>query len=115
MSCSPQALAGYLPTFAARPSDGPGSAPLYGLPLKFACLLLSLSPNAVAVVVTARHAYSHCASVGNRNSQALASSPDWCPSSVSFRQNASVSAKLTLPTGKSSLSGNSTVSGPGSF
>src|SRR5437588_8496137 len=99
MSCRPQALAGLLPTFAARLSDGPGSAPLYGLPLKFACLLLSLSPNAVAVVVPARHAYSHCASVGSRNSHPSARSPDLRASSVSLAQNASASAKLTLPTG----------------
>src|SRR5262245_28408793 len=99
MSCSPQAFGGKLPTLAARPSDGPASAPLYGLPLTFACLLLSLSPNAVAVVVPARQAYSHCASVGSRNSHSFGSSPDRRPSSVSLRQNASASAKLTLPTG----------------
>src|SRR6185436_9862528 len=93
----------------------PGSAPVYGFPLKFAWLLLSLSPNDVAVVVPARQAYSHCASVGNRNSQSFGSSPDCRASSVSFWQKASVSAKLTLPTGKSSPSGNSAVSGPGSF
>ena len=46
-----------------RPPIGLG-APLYGFPLKFACLLLSLSPNEVAVVVPARQAYSHWASVG---------------------------------------------------
>ena len=34
---------------------------------------------------------------------------------MSFWQNASASAKLTLPTGKSSPSGNSAVSSPGSF
>src|SRR5262245_27164691 len=115
MSCSPQAFGGKLPTLAARPSDGPGSAPLYGFPLKFACLLLSLSPNAVAVVVPARHAYSHCASVGSRNSQSSGTSPDLRPDSVSFRQNASASAKLTLPSGMSSPSGNSAVSSPGSL
>src|SRR5438132_5473256 len=115
MSCSPQALAGYLPTLAARFSDGPSSAPLYGFPWKFACLLLSLSPNEVAVVVPARQAYSHCASVGRRNSHSFGRVPDWRPSSVSLRQNASVSAKLTLPTGKSCPSGSSAVNGPGSF
>ena len=50
---------------------------MYGLPLKFACLLLSVSPNAVAVVVPARQAYSHWASVGRRNSQPSGSSPDF--------------------------------------
>src|SRR6188474_2170631 len=53
------------------PSDGPGSPPLYGFPLKFACLLLSLSPNEVAVFVPARQAYSHWASVGSRNSHSF--------------------------------------------
>lgn len=60
----------------ARFSDGPSSAPLYGFPWKFACLLLSLSPNEVAVVVPARQAYSHCASVGSRNSHPAGRSPD---------------------------------------
>ena len=84
---------------AARFSDGPASAPLYGLPWKFACLLLSLSPNDVAVVVPARQAYSHWASVGSRNSQSFGKSPALRACSVSFRQNPSASAKLTLPTG----------------
>ena len=97
---------------AARPSDGPGSAPLYGLPLKFACLLLSLSPNAVAVVVPARQAYSHCASVGSRNSHPAGKSPEARASAVRIRQNASVSAKLTFPTGRSSPSGSSAVGSP---
>jgi hypothetical protein len=39
--CSPQTLAGYLPALAARLSDGPCLAPLYGFPSKYACLLLS--------------------------------------------------------------------------
>src|SRR5262245_21679061 len=99
MSCRRHGFAGELPTGAARPSDGPVLAPLYGFPLKFACLLLSESPKEVAVVVLARQAYSHCASVGSRNSQSSGSSPDRRPSSVSFAPNASASAKLTLPTG----------------
>src|SRR5262245_56385654 len=114
MSCSPQAFGGKLPTLVARPRDGPGSAPLYGLPLKFACLLLSLSPNAVAVVVPARQAYSHCASVGSRNSHPASRSPDARACSVSFLQNPSASAKLTFPTGKLSPSGSSAVGSPGS-
>src|SRR5262249_12516105 len=99
MSYSPQALAGELPTLAARASDRPGSAPLYGRPLKFACLLLSWSPNEVAVVVPARQAYSHWASVGNRNSHSFGRSPDWRARIVSLWQKSSASAKLTLPTG----------------
>src|SRR5262245_26846979 len=113
MSCSPQAFGGKLPTLAARPSDGPASAPLYGRPLKFACLLPSLSPNAVAVVVPARQPYSHCASVGSRNSQPAGSAPDVRARSESFWQNLSASAKLTFPTGRSSPSGSSAVGGPG--
>src|SRR5438874_11266866 len=115
MSQSPQGLAGYEPTLTARPSDGPGSPPLYGWPLKLACLLLSLSPNAVAVVVPARQAYSHWASVGKRNSQSLGRLPARWPRSVSLVQNDSASAKLTLPTGRSSPAGSSSVSGPGNF
>src|SRR5438874_4161890 len=114
MSQSPQGLAGYEPTLTARPSDGPGSPPLYGWPLKLACLLLRLSPNEVAVVVPARQAYSHWASVGRRNSQSPGSSRDSRASRVSLSQKASASAKLTLPTGKSSPAGSSAVRGPGS-
>ena len=51
----PHAFAGKLPTGVAV------------VPRKFACSGVIVSPNAVAVVVPARHAYSHCASVGNRN------------------------------------------------
>ena len=102
--------------FRPAPRDsvmGPAPPPLYGLPLKFACLLLSRSPNAVAVVVPARHAYSHCASVGSRNSQSLGRLAACRLRSVSLRQKSSASAKLTLPTGKSSPAGSSTVSAPG--
>src|SRR5207247_11330785 len=102
----PQAFAGYLPTLSARLSEGPRSAPLYGFPLKFACLLLRLLPNAVAVVVPARQAYSHCASVGSRNSQSFGRTPDRRPSWVSLRQHDPASAKLTLPTGESSPAAN---------
>src|SRR5262245_56023474 len=84
MSCRPHALAGYFPTFTALPMEGPSSAPLYGLSLKFACLVLSLSPNDVAVFVPARQAYSHWASVGRRNSQSFGSVPSFLPSSVSL-------------------------------
>ena len=96
-------------------ATGPVPPPLYGFPLKFACLLLSVLPKAVAVVVPARQAYSHCASVGRRNSQSDGSSPDLRARSVSRWQNASVSAKLTLPTGRSSPAGSCAVSSPGSF
>src|SRR3954464_14551430 len=82
--------------------------------MKFACLLLSESPNAVAVVVPARQAYSHWASVGRRNSQPCGSSPARRADSVRSRQNASAPAKLTLPTGNSSPSGSSAVGLPGS-
>lgn len=67
MSYIPQALGRNEPTSIAFPRLGPFGAPLWGQsPLKFACVLSSLSPNAVAVVVPARHAYSHCLSVGSR-------------------------------------------------
>src|SRR5215467_7217833 len=110
----PQGLAGYPPTFTALFRDGPGSPPLYGSFLMFACLLPILSPKEVAVFVPARQAYSHWASVGSRNSQPLGSVPSLRPSSVSLRQNLSASAKLTLPTGRSSSSGSSAVALPGS-
>src|SRR5689334_6255655 len=113
MSCSPQGFAGKLPTFAAFPSAGPASPPLYGFPLKFACLLPSRSPKDVAVVVPARQAYSHWASVGRRNSQSSGNSPDSRPSPVSFWQSSSASAQFTLPNGSSSPAGNSTVNSPG--
>ena len=69
----------------------------------------------MAVLVPARQAYSHCASVGNRNSQSAGNSPAVWQTSVSFRQKASTSPKLTFPTGKSSCSGNSSVGGAGSL
>ena len=80
----PPSVGGITADRAARPSDGPCSAPLYGFPLKFACLLPSVSPNEVAVVVPARQAYSHCASVGRRNSQSFGRTPDWRPTFGEF-------------------------------
>src|SRR5579883_940867 len=82
--------------------------------LKFACLVLSLSPNDVAVAVPARQAYSHWASVGSRKSQPFGSVPSFLPSSVSLAQKASAWLKFTPPTGRSSSSGSSAVAFPGS-
>ena len=52
----------------ARPGDGGPSPSSRGSILKLASPRRTRSPNAVAVVVPARQAYSHCASVGRRNS-----------------------------------------------
>ena len=49
-----------------------------------------------AVVVPARQAYSHWASVGRRTSHSVGRSPAARALSVSFRQNPSASAKLTV-------------------
>src|SRR5436309_470904 len=99
ISQMPQALGRYEPTGTAFPRLGPIGAPPSGLwgqpPLKFACVLSSLSPKAVAVVVPARHAYSHWASVGNWYANALGSRPAFRSRSVSFRQNTVASAWLT--------------------
>ena len=70
----------------ARGAGLPFSAP------KFACLLLSLGPNEVAVVVPARQAYSHWASVGSTNAQPSGSSPDLRARAVNALQKASASA-----------------------
>src|SRR5206468_12842722 len=61
MSWSPQALAGKVPTGVVFSGD----SPFLNLP-KLACLVEMVSPKKKAVVVPARQAYSHSASVGRR-------------------------------------------------
>ena len=67
--------------------------------MKFACLLLSLSPNDVAVVVPARQAYSHWALGREAELPALRELARLAGHFGEARQNASASAKFTLPTG----------------
>jgi len=59
------------------------------------------SPNENAVVVPARHAYSHWASVGRRYSSSAFSFPDLRSKSVSFSQNSTASKYETKVAGQS--------------
>ena len=85
---------------------------MYGVsPRKFAWVLLQDVPKWLGVVVPARAAYSHCASVGSRNSQSAGSSPDAWAMAVSRWQKSSASAKFTRYIGKSSPSPTLNASG----
>ena len=81
-----------VPTGVARPSPAPNRAPLGGGSVMLACARPRLSPNDDAVVVPARQAYSHCASVGSANTHPAGRPLDFCARSVSRRQNVSASA-----------------------
>src|SRR5579864_8536808 len=63
--------------------------------MKFASWLPSRSPKAVAVVVPARHAYSHCDSVGSLYDHPAGNRPARRSLSVSLRQNSSASSAPT--------------------
>jgi hypothetical protein len=56
---------------------------------KFTSLVVIAGPNALAVVVPARHAYSHWASVGSLNAHVVGNAPLRCARVVSVRQNVS--------------------------
>jgi hypothetical protein len=69
------------------------------LPSKFACSLDNESPNAVAVVVPARHAYSHSISRGSRYSDVAESRPGARSLAVSILQKAVALSHETDSTG----------------
>ena len=67
MSYKTHALAGYVPTGDVFSRFGPFVSVPYGLvPSQLACLPFNWLPKLNGVIVPARHAYSHSASVGKR-------------------------------------------------
>src|SRR5437588_5984398 len=107
MSHRPHWFSPYSPTFVVRSLLGPLSVVPYGkFPMQFACLPFSSEPKENSVVVPARQAYSHSASVGNRNLR-------FCLSfSVSFLQKAWASSHETQSTGNCLVSKSFTLSAP---
>src|SRR5262245_29864793 len=104
MSHRPNLFAPYSPTCVVRPLDGPFSAVPYGaLPLQLACLPFNSEPKENGVVVPARQANSHWASVGSANRYfCCRNTAGICPPclSVNFSQNVVASLQSTISTGK---------------
>src|SRR5579871_5058555 len=97
MSYRPKALGRYDPTAAVRFRNGPfAAAPNGDAPLKFACVEESVLPKWNTVVVPARQAYSHSASVGRRYTRPAFLSAG---KSESRRQNSTAAYHVTLSTG----------------
>src|SRR5262245_4717582 len=91
MSYRPQALGFFLPTGGSSPFE---------LALNQAKSFSSsaLSPKPYTVVVPARQAYSHSASVGKRTPSSSPSSLRRRSSAVAWRQNSVASSQLTIST-----------------
>src|SRR5262249_29694831 len=85
MSCSPNAFGGSSPTACSRPPEFSANQPTFARSA-------SVFPLKYAVVVPARHAYSHCASVGSCTVRPTCADI--------LLQNASASCHETLCTGR---------------